>query len=758
MRRWWWAALAVVVLGCDDGGGTAAEADALPRDGEVDARHIDGQDRGIDIGIHTDIAFGPDGAVDGATDGSPVDLGPPLAQCADGVDNDNDGDIDLADRGCNNAADTNEGDEIPLPECDDAADNDADGLIDLADPDCSGPADPREQGSNAVTVCTNGMDDDGDGLIDFPLDPGCSAAGDTDEADGPRLPECFNQVDDDNDGRVDYPADPGCTGRGDSDEADPVRAPVCANGLDDDADGATDYPADTGCEAAVSGSEVGPCGEETELIDLTNLEEYRGDLLGTPAHFQGTCGGAAGGEIAFLYVVAEPLERLVFSTVNVETQIPTVLYLRQQCASPGDQACVRGTPQRPGAELAIEHPAPGRYYLFVDTGARDAAVGTFRLTVTPVPTPQCRDARDNDGDGRVDAADPGCSETEDIDETDPDPLPECGDGIDNDGDGRTDYPNDPECHFAGGDQELRLCAEGVPTVAVGQRGGRFELPVVMGAGSAVGSCEAGVGAEVVVILDLALPSDVTVRVTDANNRAVLGTRYIRTTCEDPASEVQCARGVDEALVAESLVPGRYYIYLEQGFAPAAAPRFVDVLVLSVIGECNDEVDNDGDGRFDRDDPGCETLRDPSEADPAALPACANGRDDDMDGDIDYPADSGCVAAGDTHEGGCQGNPQWEPVRCQINSWVWSSNNAFQTVDAAAANRVLWTGCRHSGDGNDDGYCSLDGRGWVSTQAVPMAGCDRMWFHLGGNFTGQCGGHDGDTVRRLVLTEDGCYDY
>ncbi|MEZ4470080.1 MAG: hypothetical protein R3F60_04580 [bacterium] len=57
-----------------------------------------------------------------------------------------------------------------------------------------------------------------------------------------------------------------------------------------------------------------------------------------------------------------------------------------------------------------------------------------------------------------------------------------------------------------------------------------------------------------------------------------------------------------------------------------------------------------------------------------------------------------------------------------------------------------------------GYCSLDGTGWVSTEAVPMAGCDNSWYHLGGRFSGNCGGHDGDTVRRLVLDEDGCYDY
>lgn len=751
-----WRLMAVVLaFGCDSGDGGASVDDATPVDAAADMRRItvDAAEPPVEDAV---VAAG-DGAVGDATPvDAVVDAAPPAVQCADGLDNDGDGRVDLDDRGCRTAEDDNEGDEITLPQCDDAEDNDADGLIDLLDPDCTGPADPRESGGNAAVACTNGLDDDSDGYTDFPLDPGCGAAGDADEADG-NPPDCFNEVDDDADGLIDYPRDPGCVGRGDGDEADPMQAPVCANGVDDDADGTTDYPADTGCEAAASGSEVGPCGGDTELIDLTNLQEYRGDLLQAPARFQGSCGGNSGGEHVFLYVVDRPLERLVFSTLNIDTQIPTVLYLRAQCGQPGDSACVRGSPQRPGTELVIEQPAPGRYYLFVDTGARDAVVGGYRLTVNPVAVPQCRDGLDNDADGRLDAADPGCEEADDVDETNPDPLPECGDGVDNDGDGRIDHPDDPECHFAGIDQELRLCAEGVATIPVGQRGGRFPLPVVMGGGTSAGSCEAGVGAEVVLILDLDVASDVSVRVVDDGGRVVQGTRYIRTTCEDPASEVVCGRGVDMALEAEGLLRGRYYVFLEQGFAPAANPRTAEVTVVSVIGECNDEVDNDADGRIDRDDRGCETSRDPSEIDPPAVPACGNGIDDDMDGDVDYPADSGCVAAGDVREGGCQGNPQWEPVRCVAQSWMWSSDRRFVTIADAAANRTLWSGCNHSGD-NAQGFCSLDGTGWVSTQVVNMVGCNESWWHIGGSYTGACGGHDGDTVRRLVLGDDDCYDY
>ena len=57
-------------------------------------------------------------------------------------------------------------------------------------------------------------------------------------------------------------------------------------------------------------------------------------------------------------------------------------------------------------------------------------------------TAACADGKDNDGDGLIDLADPGCANGADSDETD---VPQCSDGKDNDGDGLFDYPNDPGC-------------------------------------------------------------------------------------------------------------------------------------------------------------------------------------------------------------------------------------------------------------------------------------------------------------------------
>jgi hypothetical protein len=108
---------------------------------------------------------------------------------------------------------------------------------------------------------------------------------------------------------------------------------------------------------------------------------------------------------------------------------------------------------------------------------------------------------------------------------------------------------------------------------------------------------------------------------------------------------------------------------------------------------------------------------------------------------------------------CANNPLWMPVSCQIASWEWSSDNVnAQTEASAEAIHALYTGCTHSGDGNEDGLCSLSGQGYVSVDKWHIQGCGASWWHIGGQFTGQCGGHDGDVVRRLVTSANGCYDY
>ncbi|HVF78702.1 MAG TPA: hypothetical protein VNA28_10425 [Solirubrobacteraceae bacterium] len=65
--------------------------------------------------------------------------------------------------------------------------------------------------------------------------------------------------------------------------------------------------------------------------------------------------------------------------------------------------------------------------------------------------------------------------------------------------------------------------------------------------------------------------------------------------------------------------------------------------------CSDRVDNDGDGRVDfPDEPGCDDGAEDSESGGGGR-ACAEGIDNDGDGATDYPADPGCASASDRSE-------------------------------------------------------------------------------------------------------------
>jgi RNA polymerase sigma factor (sigma-70 family) len=109
--------------------------------------------------------------------------------------------------------------------------------------------------------------------------------------------------------------------------------------------------------------------------------------------------------------------------------------------------------------LALPEP-PRRLEALTFRATRDAgAANRVRLgAVAFRATPACSDGRDNDGDGRIDAYDGGCTDLLDDAES---PEPQCDDGIDNDGDGRTDYPADPSCQFGRGGSETTTCSDGI---------------------------------------------------------------------------------------------------------------------------------------------------------------------------------------------------------------------------------------------------------------------------------------------------------
>jgi len=78
------------------------------------------------------------------------------------------------DADCNGVLDTEEG-------CVDGIDNDADGWIDMADPDCETEPEMGETGYSGATQCNDGVDNDLDGFTDA-ADPHCTDASDNSEA------------------------------------------------------------------------------------------------------------------------------------------------------------------------------------------------------------------------------------------------------------------------------------------------------------------------------------------------------------------------------------------------------------------------------------------------------------------------------------------------------------------------------------------------------------------------------------------------
>jgi len=90
-----------------------------------------------------------------------------------------------------------------LRQCADGIDNDGDGQRDYpGDPGCAGSDDDSEHA--ATRPCDDGADNDGDGLGDYPADPGCPFP-----LGSPENPACDDGIDNDSDGAIDF-ADPTC--------------------------------------------------------------------------------------------------------------------------------------------------------------------------------------------------------------------------------------------------------------------------------------------------------------------------------------------------------------------------------------------------------------------------------------------------------------------------------------------------------------------------------------------------------------------
>jgi hypothetical protein len=161
---------------------------------------------------------------------------------------------------------------------------------------------------------------------------------------------------------------------------------------------------------------------------------------------------------------------------------------------------LRPEPSDPGPAPTLEFPFAATPAPSFSPSAPEPPTSPIKAAPSASPLRQCSNARDDDGDGRIDRADPGCSSGNDNSEapnpvlpspaatspappesSDPSPLPSplpppppnCSDGADNDGDGLPDGA-DPGCDDG---NELPINDTG-PSPASGENDLQFPEPVV----------------------------------------------------------------------------------------------------------------------------------------------------------------------------------------------------------------------------------------------------------------------------------------
>ena len=201
-----------------------------------------------------------------------------------------------------------------------------------------------------------------------------------------------------------------------------------------------DYPLDPGCISASADDEVELCGDavrfkeyffgQSEAIVNTATDEASGNNLA------GSCGGNGNQEVIFRYRNPQNA-RLEISADHAETQSPSVIYVRSDCASSNTEYRCSDGASAPsgGGRIIIGEAAPGDYFIVVDTRFGDG--GWVKLTVDAQRLdPPCEGGigPDYDEDGICDDGEDDDDNDGVVDSEDSDPLNEfaCQD-LDGDG-------------------------------------------------------------------------------------------------------------------------------------------------------------------------------------------------------------------------------------------------------------------------------------------------------------------------------------
>jgi PKD repeat protein len=295
------------------------------------------------------------------------------------------------------------------------------------------------------------------------------------------------------------------------------------------------------------------------------------------------------------------------------------------------------------------------------TASVDVPINTGTLSL-----PQCGDSKDNDGDGKVDMFDPGCSSPADDNETDPSVAAQCADGIDNDGDGKVDM-FDPGCSNLSDNDESDPAV--LPQCSDGKDNDGDSLVDLNDPGCVNSSDNDETNA-------VTLPQCADSVDNDGDGKIDMSDPGCANSADnnetDPTVAPQCSDGIDND------GDGKVDMF-DPGCSSVGDNDETDLIVQP---QCNDGVDNDGDGKVDLADAGCSSLSDNNESDdPVVLPQCADSKDNDGDGKIDM-SDPGCSSGLDNDETDVFGN---QPPVASINlSRSTGAPSLVVTVDGSAS--------------------------------------------------------------------------
>jgi hypothetical protein len=580
------------------------------------------------------------------------------------------------------------GDDSPRAQCDDGIDNDGDGTIDFPeDLGCTSAADETED-SLTSPQCNDGRDNDNDGRADYPADPGCFAPQQDDEVDdcpdGPNCPECGNGKDDDSNGSKDYPDDPGCTSASDGTEV--INNPVA-------------------CGAGLVIKQLPTTNTADGMLDGTSVSSVASPCGG---------GGGTSAVAYQLYLPRPKVVTVSTDDVGTTADTVIDIRKGECTTSAAEVACNDDAPgTTTGVSKLTASLAAGNYYIII-SGHDSSITGSFTMAVKlfagegstcgadpdcgpglvcRIPLgasaktcqqPMCKDGVDDDGDGKNDyPTDPGCSTPDDNTETDMCPgagpnCAECGDGIDNDGDMKIDYPMDTTCMAAGDSSESCTTTDGVTTITANTTN-----DTTVGAFNDVhptcASSSTHTAPDQTYRIDVPAMASLDFNLT---NQVPSGWDKVHALY---GSTCQTSLGCAEfgALHVTNLAAGTYF-YVVDGWDTESGSYTINV-TGKIANNSSCETPFFTSGAFT-----CNTnyvCAGTAGSRTCRGAACDDGQDNDGDGKFDYPEDPGCASLGDNDET----NPATPPVCSDVTASTTMSTTAGLTNNFASQSCISSTG-------------------------------------------------------------------